>query len=62
LNTRASEVHDLEAQLDALYRIAKNGNTAETIKTLWSLEAGDEQKADAMNSKSWDLKKPSIST
>jgi len=61
-NTKASEVPDLGAQLEALYRIAKNGNHDDTIKTLWSLGPGDKQEAEAMNSKSWDLKKPSIHT
>jgi len=62
LKTKAPEVPDFEARLDALYRIAKNGNHDETIKTLWSLGAVDEQEANGMNSKSWDLKKPSIPT
>jgi len=62
LKTKAPEVPDFESRLDALYGIAKNGNHDETIKTLWSLGAGDEQEAEAMNSKSWDLKKPSIHT
>jgi len=54
LKRETPEVPDFEAQLDALYRIAKNGNPDEIIKTLWSLGAGGKQDADA--------KKSSIST
>jgi len=62
LNTKAPEVPDFETKLDALYRIAKNSNHNETIKTLWSLGTGEEQGADAVNSKTRDAKKSSIST
>ena len=62
LKTKASEIPDFESRLDALYGIAKNGNHDETIKTLWSLGAMDEQDTDTMNSNSWDLKKSSIPT
>ncbi|TDJ51164.1 MAG: polysaccharide biosynthesis protein [Nitrospina sp.] len=60
LKTKAPEIPDFESRLDALYGIAKNGNHDETIKTLWSLGAMDEQDTDTMNSKSWALKKSSI--
>ncbi|MCH7499206.1 MAG: polysaccharide biosynthesis protein [Nitrospinae bacterium] len=62
LKTKAPEIPDFESRLDALYGIAKNGNHDETIKTLWSLGAMDEQETDTMNSNSWDLKKSSIPT
>lgn len=62
LKTKAPEIPDFESRLDALYGIAKNGNHDETIKTLWSLGAMDEQDTDTMNSNSWDLKKSSIPT
>jgi len=62
LKTETPEVPNFEARLDALYRIAKNGNPDETIKTLWSLGAWDEQDTDVVNSKTWDAKKSSIST
>ena len=62
LNTSASEISDFESRLDALYQIAKNGNHDETIKTLWSLGAGEKRTVDLMDPKTWDLKKPTIST
>ncbi len=62
LNTKAPEVLDFEIKLDALYGIAKNGNHNDTIKTLWTLGAGDKQNADTLNSNSIDLKNPSISS
>jgi FlaA1/EpsC-like NDP-sugar epimerase len=62
LNTPATDTLNFEKELDSLYKVAKNGNHDEIVKALWSLGSGDKQDADAMNSKSWDLKKPSIST
>ena len=62
LNTSAPEISDFESRLDALYQIAKNGNHDETIKTLWSLGAGEKRTVDLMDPKTWDLKKPTIST
>jgi FlaA1/EpsC-like NDP-sugar epimerase len=61
LNTKAPEIPDFETRLDALYRIAKNGNSDDTIKALWSLGEGEERNADAMNSRSRNIKKPLIS-
>lgn len=62
LNTKAPEVPDFETRLDALHRIAKNGNHDDTIKSLWSLGAGEEQKTGAVNLRSLGLKNPSIPT
>lgn len=60
LNTQAPKIPDFEARLDALHRIANNGNYDDTIKALWSLGAGEVQDAGVVNSKFLDLKKPSI--
>lgn len=62
LNTSAPDISDFESRLDALYQIAKNGNHDETIRTLWSLGAGEKRTVDLTDSKAWDLKKPTIST
>ena len=62
LKTKTPEVPDFGARLDALYRIAINGNHDEIIKTLWSLGAMDEQDADLMDLKPWDLNNSSIPT
>jgi len=60
LKSNIPEIPDFETRLDALYGIAKNGNSAETIKTLWSLEAGEEQGAADLKSIP-DANKTSIS-
>lgn len=62
LNTPAVETLNFKKELDRLYRVAKNGNHDEVIKALWPLGAGEERSADLMDPKSWDLKKPTIST
>jgi len=41
----------------SLYSIAKKGDHGETVKTLWSLGAVDEQEGDGTSPKSLDLKK-----
>jgi len=60
LNTQAQNVPDFEARLDALDRIAKNGNTDETLKALWAL--GEEGVPESYPLGTLILKKPSIST
>lgn len=62
LNTKAPEAPDFEARLDALYRIAKNGNHDEIIKTLWSLGEEGTPEPDPLDADGWALKKPSITT
>ena len=62
LNTSAPAIPEFESRLDTLYQVAKNGNHDETIKTLWTLGAGEKRTVDLMDPKSWDLKKPTIST
>ena len=62
LNTSAPEISNFDSRLDALYQVAKSGNHDETIKTLWSLGAGKKRTADLMDPKTWNLKKPTIST
>ncbi len=62
LNTKPPEARDFEARLDALYRIAKNGNHDEIIKTLWSLGEEGAPEPDPIDTDGWALKKPSIST
>jgi FlaA1/EpsC-like NDP-sugar epimerase len=62
LNTLAQKVPDFEARLDALYRIAKNGNPDETLKALWTLGEEPVPESDPLEAGTWILKKPSIST
>jgi len=62
LNTQSPKIPDLESRLDALYRIAKNGNHDEILKTLWSLETEGASEPDPLDADAWGLKKPSIST
>jgi FlaA1/EpsC-like NDP-sugar epimerase len=62
LNTQALKIPDFEIRLDALYRIAKNGNPEETLKALWSLHEEGMQESDPIEADSYTLKKSSIST
>jgi len=62
LNTESPEISDFEAKLDALYNVAKTGDHAKTIKTLWAIGEGNGQDLNTVNPKFWDVKKPSIPT
>ena len=62
LNTPALMIPDFENRLDALYRIAKNGNSDETLNALWSLGKEGMQESDSLEVGTWILKKPSIPT
>ena len=62
LNTPTTDALNFESRLDTLYRIAKNGDSKDTVTALWSLGAGEQKNSNAINSKSFDFKKPSIPT